>query len=81
MDVVLLTSAKRAQVLDVFLAIEEGKHLGKPGLAYLKAKAFRFEPEARTPSRPGLLDIDGELVPFGPIECRAHPAALRVLAL
>ena len=42
-------------------------------------KALRLEPSRRTPTAPGLVVLDGEVVPFGPIEARAHPGALRVL--
>ena len=58
-----------------------GTHLGKRGLSLLKLKAFRFEPAPRTPASPGILDIDGEVVPFGPIEVRPHPSGLRVLSM
>ena len=61
------------------LAIEEGKHLGGGGLQLLKAKALRLEPTPRTPSAAGLVVVDGEVVPFGPIEARAHARAMRVL--
>ena len=81
LDMLVLADTTRWQALDMFLSIEEGTHLGKKGLQLLKVKAFRIEPAPRTPSSPGILDIDGELVPFGPIEAKPHPAALRVLSL
>ena len=79
LDVLVLNKATRLQVLGMFLAMEEGKHIGGTGLTLLKVKAFRFYARERTPKLPGLLDIDGELVPFAPIEARPHPGALRVL--
>ena len=80
LDVLVLKGSTRAQTLSMFLAMEEGKHIGGAGLSLVKAKAFRFYPQPRTPSKPGLLDVDGELVePFGPIECRPHPGGVRVL--
>jgi len=81
LDVLVLCNSTRFQALDIFLSMEDGSHLGKKGLELLKVKGFRFEPAPRTPSRPGILDIDGELVPFGPIEAKAHPGGLRVMCL
>lgn len=65
----------------MFLAIEEGHHIGKPGLTVLKVRAFRFEPIERRKKQPGILDIDGEVVPFGPLEAGVLPKGLRVLAI
>ncbi len=67
------------QALSMFLSMESGTHIGGAGLELVKARALRFEPSPRTPTMPGLLDIDGELVEFGAIEARAHPRAMRVL--
>lgn len=80
LDTLCLAGTSRLQALKMFLAIEDGTHLGGKGLTLLKARGFRLEPLARTKKRPGLLDVDGEEVPFGPcIEARAHKGALRVL--
>ncbi len=65
----------------MMLAMPEGKHVTHKGVRICKAKAFRLEPAPRTNKRPGLLVVDGEPVPFGPIEARPHPRALRVLML
>jgi len=58
-----------------------GKHVGKPGVSFHSVKAVRLEPEPRTRAKPGIVDIDGEVIPFGSIEARAHPGVLRVLAI
>jgi len=79
-DIMCLVGTSRWQALSMFLAMEEGKHIGGGGLEVLKAKAFRLDPKPRTPSKPGLFSCDGEQIELGPIEARAHPAALRVLA-
>lgn len=70
-----------AQALNMFLSMENGEHLGAKGLQLLKVKAFRLEPTARARSAPGILDVDGELMPFGRLEAKPHPSALRVLSL
>ena len=79
-DIMCLVGTSRWQALSMFLAMEEGKHIGGGGLEVLKAKAFRLDPKPRTPSKPGLFSCDGEQIELGPIEARAHPAGLRVLA-
>ncbi|KAH3767619.1 beta-D-xylosidase 2 [Pelomyxa schiedti] len=43
-----------------------GDHATKPGMQYYKARGFTLEPLEPT----GLLGVDGELVPFGPIQFR-----------
>ena len=47
----------------------------------LKVKALRLVPEPRTQRHPGIVDIDGEVVPFGPIEMTSHPVGMRVMSL
>ena len=69
------------QALDWFLSMPAAKHRGKAGSQLVVVKAFRLQPLPRTPTKPGILDIDGELVPFGSVEVRAHPGKLRVLTL
>ena len=79
LDILLLDGTSRFQALSMFLAIEEGKHLSNSGLTLVKAKAFKLTPAPRTPHRPGWLDVDGEVIPFGAVEARPHPRAMRVL--
>ena len=79
LDTLALIGTTRVSLLSMFLAIENGTHLGSAGLQLCKAKAFRLTPRARTPERPGLLSLDGEPIPFGPVEARAVPGAMRVL--
>ena len=80
LDVLVLTGGSKLSTLKMFLDIEEGKHLKEKSLKLLKVKAFRLFPEPRTSSKPGLLDVDGELVlPYGPIEARRHGHSMHVL--
>ncbi|GAQ86523.1 Long Chain Base Kinase [Klebsormidium nitens] len=73
LDVVIVNEIGRLKLLDLFLAIESGKHVDKglklgPGVfKYLKVKAFRFEPGGRkSDGKGGLLCVDGEVVARGP---------------
>ena len=81
-DVLVMTGSTRTQMLGMFLTVGEngdGKHLNGGGLKHFKAKALRLEPAPRTPSKPGLLALDGEEVSFGTLEARPFAKALRVL--
>ena len=82
-DVIILRGRQctRMTMLQMFLAVETGDHVNlQGGLTIVKAKSFRFYPQPRTPSKPGILAIDGELVDFGNIEARPHPGKLRILS-
>jgi diacylglycerol kinase family enzyme len=83
LDVLVVKGVGRISTLNMFLGIGEGTHLKKPppGVSLVRATALRLDPRPRTAAKPGLLDVDGEFVPFGPIEGRCHPRALRVLSL
>ena len=39
-------------------------------------KAFRLEPE----TAPGNMSVDGDLVPYGPIQCQVHQGLVRVMS-
>jgi len=86
MDVLLLRSCSRSQILDILLKMETGAHAKSNdacvhGLEIVRASGIRLEPTARTAATPGIVDIDGELVPFGAVEATPRPAMLRVLSL
>ena len=67
----------RARLLQMFLDIETGSHLSNPALEAFKATAYRLEP--LTPD--GVFSLDGEVVPYGPIQAAVSPGAARVLSL
>ena len=82
LDVFALIGASRLKTIGIFLSLSDGSHMASvndDSVRMLKVKALRLEPSRRTPTAPGLVVLDGEVVPFGPIEARAHPGALRVL--
>ena len=82
LDVLALVGASRLKTIGIFLALSDGSHIAsanEDSVRMLKVKALRLEPSRRTSAAPGHVVVDGEVVPFGPIEARAHPGALRVL--
>ncbi len=69
------TSISRMNLLLLFKRTEDSTHLDMDGCNVIRAKAFRLEPE--TPG--GLMTVDGELVPYGPIQTQLHPDLARVM--
>ena len=67
----------RLELLKVLLSMDDGSHLQKvPQLEYYKVKALRFAPKWEG----GLLGVDGERVPFTPIDIRVCDGAISVAA-
>jgi sphingosine kinase len=81
LDVLVIRGVGRLQMLSLFLKLEDGKHVDCQGVTMLRVKALRLEPQPRTARHPGILDVDGEVVPFGSITAQAYPSAMRVLTL
>ena len=80
MDVLVIRGVSRLQLLDLFLKLEDGKHVGCEGVTILRVRALRLEPQPRTARRPGIVDLDGEVLPFGSVSAKGYPGAMRVLA-
>ncbi|MBN3319605.1 SPHK2 kinase, partial [Atractosteus spatula] len=64
-------------LLRLFLAMERGAHLGiaSPHVCHTPARAFRLLPL----SPRGTLTVDGELVPYGPLQAQIHPSMARLM--
>lgn len=60
----------RATLLRLFLAMERGAHLSltSPYVSHIPARAFRLQPL----SPRGTLTVDGELVPYGPLQAQVR---------
>ncbi|XP_048881633.1 sphingosine kinase 2 [Brienomyrus brachyistius] len=67
----------RATLLRLFLAMERGAHMSltSPYVSHVSAKAFRLQPL----SPRGTLTVDGELVPYGPLQAQVHPSMARLI--
>ncbi|XP_030640661.1 sphingosine kinase 2 [Chanos chanos] len=67
----------RATLLRLFLAMERGAHLSlsSPYVSHIPARAFRLQPL----SPRGTLTVDGELVPYGPLQAQIHPSMARLI--
>ncbi|XP_033983899.1 sphingosine kinase 2 [Trematomus bernacchii] len=67
----------RATLLRLFFAMERGTHhsVSSPYVSHITCKAFRLQPL----STRGTLTVDGELVPYGPLQAQVHPALARLI--
>ncbi|KAJ4931331.1 hypothetical protein JOQ06_025628 [Pogonophryne albipinna] len=67
----------RATLLRLFFAMERGTHhsVSSPYVSHITCNAFRLQPL----STRGTLTVDGELVPYGPLQAQVHPALARLI--
>ncbi|XP_029308474.1 sphingosine kinase 2 [Cottoperca gobio] len=67
----------RATLLRLFFAMERGTHhsVSSPYVSHITCKAFRLQPL----STRGTLTVDGELVPYGPLQAQVHPSMARLI--
>ena len=68
----------RANLLKSLLTIEKGKHVGIPGIELIPVKAFRIEPVGKDNDLKGAMNIDGELIESGPIQCHIMQSAAKI---
>jgi diacylglycerol kinase (ATP) len=74
-DVVVVRSATRSQMLSVFVKVFDGSHTSLACVAIHQVRSFAIEPDAA-----GMLNVDGELKATTPVGVEVIPAALRVFA-
>ncbi|XP_069551906.1 sphingosine kinase 2 [Brachyistius frenatus] len=67
----------RATLLRLFFAMERGTHhsVTSPYVSHVTCRAFRLQPL----STRGTLTVDGELVPYGPLQAQVHPSMARLI--
>ncbi|KAM9723603.1 sphingosine kinase 2 [Menidia menidia] len=67
----------RATLLRLFFAMERGNHhsVSSPYVSHVSCRAFRLQPL----STRGTLTVDGELVPYGPLQAQVHPSMARLV--
>jgi len=74
-DVVVLRSTSRAEMLKVFKRVFDGSHVSLPCIGYHQVRSFSIDYEGPEP-----LDLDGELKGSAPLSVQMMPGALRVFA-
>jgi len=65
----------RIDLLKLIDSMAKGNHLEMDFMNVIEAKAFRIEPSENS----GILTLDGEMIPFGPMQAQVHPQLGRVL--
>ena len=66
---------RRMDLLKMMDKIAKGSHTEMNMVHVVEAKAFRVEPA----DSPGLMTVDGEEMPYGPLQAQIHPQMGRVL--
>lgn len=76
----------RPQLLSLMNSTENGDHISSDLVEYIRIKAFRLEPIAfdsakvpRNYQNEGIMMIDGERVPYGPVQGEIMPSAANLL--
>jgi sphingosine kinase len=73
--------ASRIDILKILTEAEDGSHLKNDLVEFVKVKAFRLEPLAdATTETTGTFMVDGELIPYGPVQAEITPSLGNVLA-
>jgi len=74
-DVVVVRSATRWEMLNLFTRVFEGSHLGLKFVEYHQVRSFSIE--SRTHDR---MNLDGEMKGHSPVSCEVLPSALAIFA-
>lgn len=65
----------RMTMLNLMGQLETGAHVKNPAVELVAVKAFRLEPAGET----GNMVVDGEKVPYGPIQGHVYPGLARIM--
>lgn len=81
MDLLVMRRADSSccSLLGIFLDIEKGEHLHHDPLHYVKVKGVRLTPIDSGSGRVSLLGIDGERIPYKPLELRVWRGILNFI--
>ena len=76
MSIVFLNSEmSRKDLLSTLLNADTGAHIDMESCNVIHAKAYRLEPA--TPK--GIMTVDGEVIPYGPVQAQVHPGLARIM--
>jgi len=73
-DMVVFNEVNRREIIDIFINVFKGRHVGHPKVKIFRGSEMHIEAEP-----PQLLMADGELLGQTPMTLRVLPGALRVL--
>ena len=72
---IIRREATKADLLNIFLSVETGKHVSIRGVDMIKIDAFRLEPLASDSH----VTLDGEVLEYGPIQGHVVTGAGRLM--
>ena len=73
---VIRKGVSKMELFDILFSIENGEHVGKPGVELVPVSAFRLEPDL---SQKGHITLDGELLPYEPIQVQILPSHINLM--
>jgi len=76
MELYTIGHMSRGQMLSLFLNMEHGTHVSNPAIQRRRVRAIRITPQDVKISQ---LTIDGERLPFKPLEAHAFKGVINVL--
>lgn len=74
--VLVRSTMSRLEMIQWFMAVGEGGHIGKTGVDIIPMRAFRIDPIGPAT---GYMTIDAESVDFGPSQGQILPAKGRLM--
>ena len=77
MELYFVRDIPRAKVISLFLNLESGGHLSNEHIHRIRVKALRITP---TDGKESQLTVDGERLPYKPVEVRVFRGVLNLLA-
>lgn len=77
----VVRSMSRCELLQLLIDIDAGDHVKHDKVEVFKALAYRIEPETEDNGLMGLYSLDGELVPYGPIQAAVMPSCANIMKL
>lgn len=73
---IVKSGAGRLTLLDLFGKMKDGSHVFSNHVKYVKALAFRLEPDT---SQEGIIAVDGEKIDYVPIQGQIHKALAKLM--
>lgn len=79
LDLVCTRGVGTCSVLDLLIGAETGDHINNTDVEYRKVRGLRIYPDPNT--RESVFSMDGERLPYQPMEMHVFPGVLRMITL
>jgi len=81
LELIVLPQMSRWQALKMLLDFDSGDYLKRGVCQVVKCTQFRLVPERYSKRNPGWIMVDGEAMPYGPVQGSVNPGEGRVISL